>query len=154
MADYSPTWENIVGKWLEELKEATGFTAYSPYPENALDPLELPCIVVNEPTELDSAGLTFAALTLSYGGELSLFVSAVSTGQARLTTQNINAITALALKLQVAVMQRKSAKGFYTHAMIGPGKISRLSPYDADTRGHYAGVVFPYTIQMQYRSSL
>lgn len=153
MADYSPTWGEIAGKWVETLKGVSGIgSAYSPYPYNAVDALELPCIIINEPQELGYARLTYGAFSMSYSGEIMLLVKMVDTGQARLGTNDIHEITAAALSLMVAIDQNRKIAGYAASIGLGTGKIARFSPYDDDNRGHYAGLSIPYTVMMQYRS--
>lgn len=152
MVDYSPTWEQIANKWRDVLAQELGYTVYYPYPENAVDKLELPCVIINEPQGITSAGFSFGAVTMTYTGELSLLVLAVDTGQASLAAGDINEITAATLSLNLAVHNNRRQKGYFTHAALGEGKLARLSPHDPDERGNYAGMAIPYTIQMQYGS--
>jgi hypothetical protein len=152
MVDLSPTWEEIASKWADLLRNTLSWTVYAPYPENAVDSLELPAVIINEPKDLESKGFTFGSTSISYKGDLNLLVIAVDTGQARLKTGDINQITAATLRLSTAIYANRQAKGFFSHAEIGAGKLARLSPYDDDTRGHYAGMDIPYTVTMQYRS--
>jgi len=153
MADLSPTWEAIANKWADSLRKALGWTVYYPYPENAVDRQELPALIINEPTGEGFAPFSFAATTVSYSGDLSLLVMEIDTGQARLKAGDINQITALGLQLNLAVHRNRTLKGFFSNASLGEAKIARLSPYDDDTRGHYAGLSIPYTIQMHYGSN-
>lgn len=153
MADYSPTWESIVSKWIDALKVSQGIGAvYSPYPLNAVDALELPCVVINEPTNMRFSPLTFKAMTVTYTGDISLLVKAIDTGQARAMSGDINAITAAALVLNLAVHKNRGLSGFVSQIVLGEGRIARLSPYDDDNRGNYIGLSVPYTITANYGS--
>jgi hypothetical protein len=153
MADYSPTWGAIAGAWVEALKAVSGIgAAYSPYPDNAVDSLELPCVIINEPQEIGYSPFTYGAFTVAYTGEISLLVKPVDTGQARLGANDIQEITAAGLTLMVAVHQKRFLSGYASAISLGAGKVARFSPYDNDNRGHYAGLSIPYTVQMQYRS--
>lgn len=152
MADYEPSFEAIANKWADVIKQATGFTTYYLYPENAVDTLELPCVVINECTGMTPTGFTHGAMSVNYTGMIDFLVLAVDTGQVRLLKGDINHITAASLKLNLAVYANRLSKGFFSHVQLGEGKVARLSPYDPDNRGNYAGLEIPYTITMQYRS--
>lgn len=153
MADTQPSWEAIANKLIDVLKQENACkSSFSPYPENAIDSLDLPSVVVNEPTGMEIKPFTFGAFTVEYTGDLTLFVVAVDTGQARLKSGDINRITAAGLTLSGVIQNKKSLNKFVSYIALGAGKMARLSPYDDDTRGHYGGMVFPYTVTVQYRS--
>ena len=152
MADYSPTWEEIAGQWRDVLGQALGYTVYYPYPDNAVDAFELPCVVINEPTGFSANPFTFGAVTASYTGRVTLLVLAVETEQATLSSMDNNKILAAGLTFCLAVHANQKLKSYWTHVSLGEGEIGRISPYDPDMRGNYAGMIIPYTIQMQYRS--
>jgi hypothetical protein len=153
MADTQPTWEAIAGKLVDILKqENAAASAFSPYPENAIDALDLPSVVVNEPKNVTMKPFTFGSFITTYEGDLTLFVKWIDTGQARLKSGDINQITAATLKLYTVVHANRSLGKFVSNIALGEAKMARLSPYDDDNRGHYAGMDIPYTITMQYRS--
>lgn len=152
MADYEPSFETIANKWADVLSQATGFKAYYLYPENAVDPNELPCVVINEFSGVGQSGFTHGAVSVTYTGIIDFLVLSVETGQARLLKGDINHIAAAQLKLGLAVHANRLVKGYFSHVALGEGKVARLSPYDPDNRGNYGGLEIPYSITMQYRS--
>lgn len=153
MADLQPTWEAIAGKLIEVLKQENAVkTAFSPYPENAIDMLDLPSVAVNEPKNISMKPFTFGSFTISYEGDMTLFVKWIDTGQARLKSGDINQISAATLKLYTVIHANRSLDKLISNISLGTAKLARLSPYDDDNRGHYAGMDIPYTIQVQYRS--
>ncbi len=150
MADTSPTWSEIANKWKEVLE--TSFTVYYPYPENAVDSDELPCVVINEPQTTTYTPFTMGAFELIYAGELSLLVKNVDTGQARLYADDIAEIESYTLQVLLVCHANRLIKDYAASISFGAATTARFSPYDGDTRGHYAGKSIPYTIKMQFRS--
>jgi hypothetical protein len=155
MSNYEPNWEAIANKWSDVLHNALSWTVYYPYPPNAVDSLELPTIIINEPQNIGFGAFTFKALTISYTGELSLLAMKAENGvDAAFSTNQIHAITAAALNLNLVVHRNRHIPGFATHISLGEHRLGFLNPYDQDARGFYAGAKIPYTIQMQYGSGL
>lgn len=150
MADISPTWDEMANKWREIL--SASFRCFYPYPENAIDGNELPCVVINEPQTTLYAPLTYGAFELSYGGDLSLLVKEVDTGQTRLYAHDIAEIEAFTLGVLTACHANRHIKDYAASISFGTATTARFSPYDDDNRGHYAGKSIPYTIKMQFRS--
>lgn len=150
MADISPTWSEIANKWSEIL--SASFRVFYPYPENAIDSNELPCVVINEPQTTTYTPFTYGAFELVYAGELSLLVKAVDTGQARLYANDIAEIEAFTLGVLLVCHANRQIKDYAASIAFGAATTARFSPYDGDTRGHYAGKSIPYTIKMQFRS--
>lgn len=153
MPDTQPTWEAIAGKLIDVLRqEGAAASSFSPYPENAIDALDLPSVVVNEPKNVTMNPFSFGSFAVTYEGDLTLFVKWIDTGQARLKSGDINQITAATLKLYGVIHDNRSLGKFISNISLGQAKLARFSPYDDDNRGHYAGMDIPYTISVQYRS--
>lgn len=150
MLEITPTWSEIANKWKEVL--GASFTCFYPYPENAIDGNELPCVVINEPQGTNYNPLTFGTFEVIYTGDLSLLVKEVSTEQARLFAHDIAEIEAFTLGVLSVCHANRQIKDYAASISFGTATTARFSPYDPDNRGHYAGKSIPYTIKMQFRS--
>lgn len=152
MVEITPQWDEIAGKWQELLNSLNFARVYYTYPDSAVDPLELPCVVINEPQTSTQTPFTNGAFTMTWAGEISLLVKAVDTGQARLYRHDIAEIEAFNLGFSMAVHGIRQIKKYASNISLGAATTARFSPYDPDNRGNYAGKSIPYTVMMQYRS--
>jgi hypothetical protein len=157
MVNLSPTWTEIANKLQKVLSAAGVGKVFYPYPEHAIDPLDLPCVVINEAETLAPEGFAFSAETIRYSGRLSLLVKPIPDNQLRLYGEDINQVTVAALNLYLAVHRSKNLNRMVSNITLGEAPISRLSPNTEGESGadsaSYAGMYIPYTVTVQYGSN-
>jgi hypothetical protein len=159
MADLNPTWQNIGERLAKVITENSGLRTFYPYPDNPVDRLELPCVVVNEPQTINPEGLTFGTYSVRYGGVLTLIVKHIPDVQARLYGQDIAEITNACIAVFSAVHNSRNLDRMagISNVTLSAGQVGRVSPLaDMDApldNTLYAGMIITYSILAQYRSS-
>lgn len=150
MAEFSPTWTDIIAVMATALA-GTGLTQVSDrYPINKIARQDLPWAVITQPT-LARNRLTFGVFEIIYTGTIDIPVIALPEDQMELGDADAETIRDLGLVIEVTADQNRAliVSGKRAHWNMGEARTVRLTP---TAGGHYAGMEIPYTVRMQYRS--
>lgn len=152
MPNFTPTWETIAASIGAELKNVAGIKHVTDrYPDNAIAATDLAWAVFSEP-EFSIVPITFGAAEAVYTGTLYAHILAIPLGQAELSNSDKSLCRNLGLTIQLYMHNKRMLQAGTSRLYLSfeAAQLAKLSPYDSDTRGHYAGIVMPYSVRVAY----